>query len=67
MAKQSKAPLTRATVFPESELPDASALLAEGRQLANGTAIGPCPFLVQNEVSTESAYKRVRASQGKVM
>ena len=67
MVKQSKAPLTRATVFPESELPDASALLAEGRQLANSTSIGPCPFLIQNEVSTESTYKRARASQGKIM
>ena len=43
MAKQSKAPLTRAVVFPESELPDAGTLLAEDRQLANSTSIGACP------------------------
>ncbi len=67
MARQPKAPLTRAMVFPESELPDASALLAEGRQLADSTSIGPCPFLVQNEVSAEFAYKRWHASQGKIM
>jgi methylmalonyl-CoA mutase cobalamin-binding subunit len=59
--------LDRATVFPEAELPDAAALLAEGRETAETVRVGPSPFLKHYGVSSEAAYKRQQMEAGRVM
>ena len=50
--------LTRQQVFPESALPDAAALIAEGRDMARQVTVGRSPFLERYEVPCEIAYKR---------
>jgi hypothetical protein len=37
--------LDRAQILPESELPNADELLAEGQRLARTVTVGPCSFL----------------------
>lgn len=59
--------LTRASVFPEAELPDAKALLAEGRKMAETVKVGASPFLKHYGVASEAAYKRQQAEAGRVM
>ena len=56
--------LDRATVFPEAELPDAAALLAEGRKMAETVKVGASPFLKHYGVSSEAQYKRQQAAPG---
>ncbi|MDP6573599.1 MAG: cobalamin-dependent protein [Rhodospirillales bacterium] len=60
-------PLKRSAILPEPELPDAAALMAEGRKLAKTVAVGPSPFLEANGVACEIAYKERRVAEGAVM
>ena len=46
--------LTRQQVFPEAELPDAAALIAEGRSMAKEVTVGRSPFLEKYEVPGSS-------------
>ena len=59
--------LDRAWIFPEAELPDAEALIAEGRKTAETIAVGKSPFLETFGVSSEAAYKRRSVEEGRVM
>ena len=59
--------LNRAQILPESELPEADELLAEGRRLARTVTVGPCPFLSIYNVQSESEYKRQRMAEGAIM
>ena len=59
--------LDRASILPERELPDADSLLAEGRHLARTVRVGPCPFLTEYAVASESEYKRRRMGEGRIM
>ena len=58
--------LTRSQVFPE-ELPDAAALIAEGRKMAETVKVGRSPFLAHYGVESEIAYKRRCVEEGRVM
>ena len=58
--------LDRRALFPEPELPDWAALVAEGRRLARVHRVGPCPFLTEYGVDCEAAFKRRAAAQGLV-
>ena len=59
--------LDRGQLLPERELPRAAELLAEGRRLAGSVSVGPCPFLQQYGVRSESAYKQRRMAEGALM
>ena len=59
--------LNRAQILPESELPEADELLADGRRLARTVTVGPCPFLSTYNVQSESEYKRQRMAEGAIM
>ncbi|HMK68107.1 MAG TPA: hypothetical protein VK433_06135 [Stellaceae bacterium] len=59
--------LDRAWIFPERELPDAQALIAEGRKTAETVQVGRSPFLETHGVSSEIAYKRRSVEEGRVM
>ena len=59
--------LDRAQILPESALPEAEDLLAEGQRLARTVTVGPCPFLTAHDVPSESAYKRRQAAGKKIM
>jgi methylmalonyl-CoA mutase cobalamin-binding subunit len=59
--------LTRQQVFPEAELPDAAALIAEGRSMAKEVTVGRSPFLEKYEVPCEIAYKKKCTEEGRVM
>ena len=59
--------LARAAILSEPELPDAAALMDEGRKLAQTVGVGPSPFLEANGVDCEIAYKVRRAAEGAVM
>ena len=50
--------LDRAQIFPERELPDAQALIAEGRKMAATVTVGRSPFLAMYAVGSEVEYKR---------
>ncbi len=56
--------LDRATLFPEPELPDVRALIADGRALARSVRVGSCPFLTEYGVASEAEYKRQRMAAG---
>ena len=58
---------TRAELLPEAELPSGRELLAEGRALAKDWGLGPCPFLREQAVESETDYKRRQAAAGAVM
>ncbi len=60
-------PLKRSAILPEPELPEAAALMAEGRKLAQTLGVGPSSFLEANGVPCEIAYKERRAAEGAVM
>lgn len=60
-------PLSRAQLLPEPNLPDASALIARGRTLAETVRVVPGPFLLKHNVASESAYKRRCMAQGEIM
>jgi len=59
--------LEREDVLPERELPDVSALVAEGRAAAREHRVGPSAFLAHYRVSCEAEYKRREAARGRVM
>ncbi len=60
-------PIDRARLLPEAGLPDAAALIAEGRALAGRITVGPAPFLAAHGVACEADYKRARAAEGTIM
>ncbi|MCP5155762.1 MAG: cobalamin B12-binding domain-containing protein [Ectothiorhodospiraceae bacterium] len=53
-------------IFPEPELPDGRALLAEGRALARDWQVGPCPFLTEHGVASEAEHKRRAMADGRI-
>src|SRR5262249_52830847 len=59
--------LTRAAVFPEKELPDAQALIAEGRKMAETVRVGRAPFFETYGVASEIEYKQRCVTEGRVM
>lgn len=59
--------IDRTWIFPETELPSASELLSEGRNLAQRVHVGSCPFLAESGVKSESEYKRRQMDQGRIM
>jgi methylmalonyl-CoA mutase cobalamin-binding subunit len=61
------AKLDRAQIFPEKALPDAAALIAEGRKTAETVKVGHSPFLERYGVASESEYKRRSMAEGRIM
>ena len=59
--------LRRTQIFPEPELPDAAALIAEGRKMAETVKVGRSPFLVARAVSSEADYKRKCVAEKRIM
>ena len=59
--------LDRAWIFPESNLPDAQALIAEGRKTAETVTVGRSPFLETYGVASEIEYKRRCVEDGRIM
>lgn len=59
--------LNRKQVFPEASLPDAAALIEEGRTMARTVTVGRSPFLETYGVPCEIAYKRKCTEHGRVM
>ncbi|HXP76197.1 MAG TPA: hypothetical protein VN823_18800 [Stellaceae bacterium] len=59
--------IDRARIFPEAELPDAQALIAEGRKTAKTIKVGTSPFLETFGVGSEADYKRRAVAEGRVM
>ncbi|MDA0703019.1 MAG: hypothetical protein O3A96_07250 [Proteobacteria bacterium] len=59
--------IARAQVLPEAELPDASALLDEGRKAAKTHGLGPSAFHDHYGVESEADYKRRCGAEGRVM
>jgi methylmalonyl-CoA mutase cobalamin-binding subunit len=59
--------LRRSQILPEPNLPRGSDLIAEGRSLAKEATVGPCPFLSEYGVRSESEYKRRRMAEGTIM
>jgi methylmalonyl-CoA mutase cobalamin-binding subunit len=60
-------PLDRKVVFPEGALPDANALLEEGRAMAKAVTVGNSPFLETYRVASEAEYKRRCIDEGRIM
>src|SRR6185295_1215504 len=54
-------------VFPEASLPDAWALMEEGRRAAKDVSVGRSTFLETYGVSSEIAYKRRCTEEGRIM
>src|SRR5229473_1295189 len=59
--------LDRAQIFPERELPDAQALIAEGRKMAATVTVGRSPFLATYAVGSEVEYKRRCVAENRIM
>lgn len=59
--------LDRRLILPESRLPDAAEVVDRGRSLASTVKVGPCPFLSQNQVGSEAAFKRRSAEAEQIM
>jgi len=59
--------LERRHVFPEARLPDAKALIEEGRRTAKDVQVGRSPFLETYGVGSEIEYKRKCTEEGRVM
>jgi len=59
--------LQRARLIPETNLPDAQALIAQGRALAQTARVQPGPFLQKYNVASESEFKRQRMAQNAIM
>lgn len=57
----------RKLILPERELPDAAALVQEGRQAAERITVGHGSFLIHHNVSSEHEYKQKQAGQGRIM
>jgi methylmalonyl-CoA mutase cobalamin-binding subunit len=58
--------LIREQVFPEKALPDAAALVAEGRRLAQEVQVGKSPFLESYSVRSEVEYKKRCTAEGRI-
>lgn len=59
--------LQRARLIPETNLPDAQELIAQGRALAQTARVQPGPFLQKYNVASESEFKRQRMAQNAIM
>lgn len=59
--------LTRNEILPEANLPATAALLAEGRSLTKIWKVEPGPFLNNCGCPSEADFKRLTASQGRIM
>jgi methylmalonyl-CoA mutase cobalamin-binding subunit len=59
--------LERAQIFPEKTLPDAQALIAEGRKMAETVRVDRSPFLATYGVSSEAEYKRRCVADDRIM
>ncbi|MFW9905454.1 MAG: cobalamin-dependent protein [Candidatus Thorarchaeota archaeon] len=59
--------LDRNLVLPETDLPNIDELLGEGELLGNDINLGSCPFLTLHDIDSESEYKRLCSSEGKIM
>jgi len=59
--------LDRTQIFPEKALPDAQALIAEGRKMAETIKVGRSPFLATYGVGSEAEYKRQRVAENHIM
>lgn len=59
--------LSRPTILPETDLPDANGLIETGRMLASSVTAGPSRFLQAHNAESETAYKRARAADGQLM
>jgi methylmalonyl-CoA mutase cobalamin-binding subunit len=59
--------LSRAQIFPEKALPDAAALIAEGRKMAGTVSVGRSPFLAEYRVACEAEYKRRCVAENRIM
>src|SRR5262245_8872706 len=59
--------VTRQEIFPESSLPDAAALMEEGRAMAKTVTVGASPFLEAQGVLSEAEYKRKAVASGRIM
>lgn len=59
--------LTRKDIFPEDRLPSTPELQARGRDLAQTHRVTPGPFLKENAVPSEAAYKRRESAAGRIM
>ena len=59
--------LTRKDIFPEDHLPATAALQARGRELARIHRVTPGPFLKENGVASEAAFKRRESAAGRIM
>jgi len=57
----------RARILPETNLPDAPELTAQGRKLAETVRVQPGPFLLKYDVASESEFKRQRMAQRAIM
>ena len=58
--------LTRKDIFPEDRLPSTPELQARGRDLAQTHRVTPGPFLKENAVPSEAAYKRRESAAGRI-
>jgi len=59
--------LTRKDIFPEDHLPATPELQARGRELARIHRVAPGPFLKENAVPSEAAFKRRESAAGRIM
>jgi methylmalonyl-CoA mutase cobalamin-binding subunit len=59
--------LVREEIFPERSLPEAAALIEEGRAMAKTVTVGASPFLQAYGFSCEAEYKRKAMEQGRIM
>lgn len=57
-------PLARAAILPESALPRAEDLIAQGRKLAGDWRVGRCAFLDETGMPCEIAFKERAAADG---
>jgi len=60
-------PLSRSQILPETVLPDAAEMLAQGRSLAPDVTVASCPFLTTYDVQSEIEYKQARVGEQAIM
>jgi len=58
---------SRAEILPELDFEPGADLLAEGAVAARDWTVGPCPFLIENAVPSEAAFKLGAMAQGRIM
>lgn len=59
--------ISRSAILPEINLPDSSALIANGQSLAQSVRVGASRFLSENNVECEAAFKRRSSEAGELM